>query len=95
MTPTWPPDSVWVDVVGFHPEGPSTKDSVPPMTHGLVMSVPIAGQQQNHQVEMADGCLLDMPPNLLLDITDLQDEALPMPNDKNQDPTQGNPIHPW
>ena len=83
------------DFVGFHPEGPSTKDGIPPMAHGLVMSVPIAGQQQNYRVELAHGCLLDMPPDSLLDITDLQDEALPKPSDENRDPAQGDPIHPW
>ena len=36
------------DFVGFHPQDPSTKDGVPPTAHGLVISVPIAGQQQNY-----------------------------------------------
>ena len=62
------------DFVGFHPEGPANKDGALPTSHGLVMSVPIAGQQQNYRVELADGCLLDMNPDSLLDITDLQGE---------------------
>ena len=44
---------------------------------------------------MVDGCLLDVPPDSFLDITDLQDEALPMATDENQGPAQGDPIHPW
>ena len=60
------------DMVVFAPEGPPTEDGAFPACHGMVVSVPIAGQQTHYRVELPEGTLLDLHPNSLLDPTDLE-----------------------
>ena len=85
------------DIVVFQPEGPCTSTGDVPHAHGMVVSVPIAGQQADYRLELPDGTFVDLPPDSLLDITDLDDykSIVADQSGSHHDPADGDPIHPW
>ena len=82
------------DIVVFQPEGPCDSHGEGPHAHGMVISVPIQGQQTHYRVEMPDGKLVDLPPDSLMDLTDLDDfkSLFTLPVEDAKDPSQGDPI---
>ena len=77
------------NMVVFHLEGPAERNGTLPMSHGMVMSVPIQGQQLNYRVEMDDRVMLDLNPDICPAPTK------EFPGSQHTDPAVSNPIHPW